>query len=213
MRQSKFRRKYQEVRAINKSLYAQPGIETDDYFWNNYKYSSKPKNIPQSLETTDSPIKFPESFVSLHGFQPGKELERLQQRPKSADSVNTISSLSSLKKHNQFDDNIITNSKKDRPKTASENKGTHNQIRGSSAPITSSSIDNDNDNTKKRPLQWSPYFKRTPISYQLTSVDKSSLSVTHRKFIIIIIIIIITNIVIIIITIIIIIIINSIYSQ
>ena len=177
MRQSKFRRKYQEVRALNKSLYAQPGIETDDYNWNYYKFSSKPKHIPQSLSTAENPIRFPESFVSLHGFQPGKELEKLQQRPKSADSVNTVSSLTSLKKHNQFDDNIVNNSKRDRPKTASENKMTNN--RGSSAPTTSN-FDNDNK-TNKRPLQWSPYFKRTPINYQLSSVDKS-VPVTHGKF-------------------------------
>jgi len=104
MRQSKFRRKYQEVRAINKSLYAQPGLETDDYDWNNYKYSNKPQHIPQTK--TDNTTKFPESFVSLHGFQPGKELEAIhhKDRPKSADSVASLSSLTSLKKYNQFDD-------------------------------------------------------------------------------------------------------------
>ena len=178
MRQSKFRRKYQEVRAINKSLYAQPGIETDDFNWNNYKYSCKPKNIPQSMITVENPIRFPQSFVSLHGFQPGKELDKLQQRPKSADSVNTITSLSSLNKHNQFDDKIVNNSKRDRPKTALDNKNIGN--RGSSAPNTSN-FDNDNDKTKKRPLQWSPYFKRTPMPYELSSVDKS-LPVTYGKF-------------------------------
>ena len=155
MRQSKFRRKYQEVRAINKSLYAQPGLETDDYDWNNYKYSNKPQHIPQTK--TDNTTKFPESFVSLHGFQPGKELEAIhhKDRPKSADSVASLSSLTSLKKYNQFDD---TTSKydRDRPKTASSSKLTND--RASSAPI------NTNDD-KKRPLQWSPYFKRSPMSY------------------------------------------------
>ena len=168
MRQSKFRRKYQEVRAINKSLYAQPGLETDDYNWNNYKYSNKPQYVPQTK--TDNTTKFPESFVSLHGFQPGKELDSIhhrKDRPRSADSINSLSSLTSLKKHNQFDD---TTSKydRDRPKTASDNKITND--RATSAPIS-------NDD-KKRALQWSPYFKRTPMSYPLLSVDKS-IPITH----------------------------------
>jgi len=166
MRQSKFRRKYQEVRAINRSLYAQPGLDTDDYNWNNYKFSCKPQHVPQT--TTENSTKFPESFVSLHGFQPGKELDVIHRkdRPKSADSVNTISSVTSLTKHNQFDD-TIDKYDRDRPKTASDSKSKSD--RANSAPSTT-------DGAKHH--KWSPYFKRAPMAYPLSSVD-NSLAITH----------------------------------
>jgi len=83
-----FRKKHDVVRKHVKSVYATPGLHTDDY----HHHTTRHIEPLPPLKQTDKVRKLPDSFSIIHTFKPYDR--RVKERPQSAGSIGTEKSLS-----------------------------------------------------------------------------------------------------------------------